>query len=68
MKIWFMDIADFKQCFPHERNIAMHRSNAFSCNKWSALNFIIFFPTKSMRAFATRKKIRVCFVRITDLF
>lgn len=34
----------------------MHHSNAFSFNKWTALNLIIFFPTKSMGAFATREK------------
>lgn len=43
---------------------------AFSCNKWLALNLIIFFATKSTGAFATRKKKKsVCAsIRITDLF
>lgn len=57
-----MDVADFKQCFPRERKTAMHQERiVFSCNKWLALNLIIFFATKTMGAFATRKKIHVCF-------
>lgn len=51
-----MDIVDFKQCFPRERKTAMHQERiVFSCNKWLALNLIIFFATKTMGAFATRK-------------
>lgn len=39
-----------------EKQQCITERTAFSCNKWSALNLIIFFATKSMGAFATRKK------------
>lgn len=41
---------------------------AFFCNKWLALNLIIFFATKTMGAFAARKKSMCASIRITDLF
>lgn len=62
MKISFMDIGDFKQCFPCGRETAgITERTAFSCNKWSALNLIIFFATKSMGASATGGKSQCVF-------
>lgn len=65
MKIWFMDIVEFNNAFHvKEKQQCITQKIAFSYNKWSGLNLIIFFATESIGAFATRKKkkkISVCF-------